>query len=107
MNELNGKCHVWERRKNFVSSLASFSNSIASSEVSASELSYLRAEVWSLQNRLRDEKSGTDNLIESFKKLANEKYELLDELTKHKQMNQQMLEELSLERLKSVDSLSW
>lgn len=34
-----------------------------SSEVSASELSYLKAQVWILQNRLKEEKQNSTNLV--------------------------------------------
>ncbi|KAL7051475.1 hypothetical protein ACKWTF_004477 [Chironomus riparius] len=71
---------------------------MSKSEVSASELSYLKAEVWSLQNKLRDEKINTSNLSESFRTVANEKYELLDELTRHNLLIAELYDKLDHER---------
>jgi predicted nuclease with TOPRIM domain len=65
--------------------------------VSASELSYLKAEIWALQNKLKDEKQSTHSLSESFRKLANEKYELLEELTKRNMAIEKLHEKLDAE----------
>ena len=89
-----------------------------SSDVSASELSYLTAQVWTLENRLKEETRSTLNLTvtrlpkifllrftklcsfkESYQSVANEKYELLQELTCQKQLCQQMYDDLQHERL--------
>jgi hypothetical protein len=88
------------------------------SDISASELSYLKAEVWSLQNHLRQEKISNRNLAvskiitllnqhglviflfkESYRKLASEKYELLEELTRQNISIKKLHEELDQERL--------
>ncbi|KAG5679068.1 hypothetical protein PVAND_008665 [Polypedilum vanderplanki] len=65
--------------------------------VSASELSYLKAEVWALQNKLKDEKASTKSLSESFRKLANEKYELMEELTRKNLMIEELHKKLDEE----------
>jgi hypothetical protein len=71
---------------------------MSKSDVSASELSYLKAEVWSLQNKLRDEKINTCNLSESFRTVANEKYELLDEITRQNVLIAELYDKLDHER---------
>lgn len=103
-------------------------NRSVSSEVSASELSYLTAQVWTLENRLREEKRSTLNLTvkknllgltfkllnllfcvifhqESFQSVANEKYELLQELTCQKQLFQQLYDNFQRERLIAYDKI--
>ena len=71
---------------------------MSKSDVSASELSYLKAELWSLQNKLRDEKINTCNLSESFRTVANEKYELLDEITRQNLLITELYDKLDHER---------
>lgn len=101
------------------------SNRSAVSEISATELSYLTAQVWTLENRLREAKQSTLNLTvrrpaasqlqiaqphlcfifdqESLQSVANEKYELLQELTCQKQLFQQLYDDLQRERLIAYD----
>lgn len=99
-------------------------NRSVSSEISASELSYLTAQVWTLENRLREEKRCTLNLTvsryllqlpipkntfifdqESIQSVVNEKYELLHELTCQKQLFQRQYDDLQRERLVDCDKI--
>lgn len=78
---------------------------MSNTEVSASELSYLKAQVWSLQNSLRDEKMNVDSLSESFRTVANEKYELMDELTRRNLLVSELYDKLDHERYKGTYAL--
>lgn len=84
----------WNNKSN----IKDLSSMTFQSEYSASELSYLRAEVWSLKNKLKDEEISTKNLSESFRKLANEKYELLEELTRQNLSVHELYVKLDRER---------
>lgn len=73
------------------------SNSSLSS-TSASELSYLKASVWSLENRLKEASFSSKNLSNSYSEVTKEKYELLEELTKEKEINRNLFEQMKHER---------
>lgn len=88
-----------------------------SDEVSASELSYMKAQTWSLENQLKAERKSIQNLSvfrsdlsvtllecctnkfqHSFEDTIKEKYELLEELTNQKLLCMQLSEELEKEK---------
>lgn len=97
-----------------------YKGSSTSSEVSASELVYLRAQVWILEKKLEQEKNCLQNMTvncaildalinnlsfaskESFKKVANEKFELIQELTKQNKSYLQLCEDIQMERLTTM-----
>ena len=61
-------------------------------------MSYLKASVWSLENRLKEATYSTNNLSHSYSKVTKEKYELLEELTKEKEINRNLFEQMKHER---------
>lgn len=58
--------------------------------------------MWSLENRLKEAAYSSDNLINSYSKVTNEKYELLEELSKEKELNRNLFEQMKHERNRQI-----
>lgn len=54
--------------------------------------------MWSLENRLKEATFSSNNLGNSYSKVTKEKYELLEELTKEKEINRNLFEQMKHER---------
>lgn len=83
---------------NYNNTFSRYSPNSSLSSTSASELSYLKASVWSLENRLKEASFSSKNLSNSYSQVTKEKYELLEELTKEKEINRNLFEQIKHER---------